>query len=322
MRSHDGANGARGGPATGSGPVPAPARHLSPLSPVVHAWIERAAGSDAHVVAVETLAASSTRMHRVTVVHGDGRREDLLFRRYHDAARRAADPWYVPAHEARALRLLAGTGVPAPRLLAADCEAAVCDEPALLETWMPGRTDWGPADLERYLRCTAETLVGFHGCGIEPGGLPAYAPYEDRRSMVSPAFTTCPGLWERVARVLAGPPPAHVPIFIHRDWHPGNVLWNGERVTGVVDWTTAARGPAGIDLARMRLNLASRHGRAAADRYLALYVAAGGDAAARHPFWDLLDAADALPDDAAPLEPGAGSLARFEEWVAAVLAEC
>ena len=228
----------------------------------------------------------------------------------------------MPAHEAHALRLLAVTRVPAPRLLAADDEAAVGDEPALLETWLPGQADWLPSDLERYLQYTAEALATFHASAPPPAGLPAYAPYEDRRRMVSPPFTTIPGLWERVAAVLTGPWPAHRAIFIHRDWHPGNVLWDGDRVTGVVDWATAARGPAGLDLARMRLNLASRHGRAAADRFVELYVAAGGDSTARHPFWDLLDAADAMPEDDGRVEPGAGTRALFEEWVAAVLAEC
>ena len=139
--------------------------------------------------------------------------------------------------------------------------------------------------------------------------------------MVSPPFTTVPGLWERVAGVLARPWPAHRAIFIHRDWHPGNVLWDGDRVTGVVDWATAARGPAGIDLARMRLNLASRHGRAAADRFVELYVAAGGDASARHPFWDLLDAADAWTGEDPAVEPDGGDLGRFEDYVAGVLGD-
>ena len=299
-----------------------PGRRPGPLTPIVHAWIERAAGADARVVAVESLPPSSTRQHRVTVAVRDGSRRRLLLRQFHDVARLAHDPWYVPAHEARALTLLAGGTIPAPRLVAADCDARIGEVPALLETWLPGRPDWRPDDLERYLRCTAEALVGLHASAADPDGLPGYAPYEDRRSMVSPSFSTVPGLWERVARVIAGPRPATRGIFIHRDWHPGNVLWDGERVTGVVDWATAARGPAGIDLARMRVNLAARQGRTAADRFVGFYVAAGGDASARHPFWDLLDAADALPEHAGPIEPGAGTLARFEEWVAAVLAEC
>jgi aminoglycoside/choline kinase family phosphotransferase len=100
------------------------------------------------------------------------------------------------------------------------------------------------------------------------------------------------------------------------------VLWDGTDVTGVIDWTTAAVGPAGIDLARMRQNLATHLDADVADRFVKAFVAAGGDPGAHDPFWDLLDAADSLPDLAANTGPGGGSLARFEAYVARVLSEC
>lgn len=108
---------------------------------------------------------------------------------------------------------------------------------------------------------------------------------------------------------------------IHRDYPPGDVLWDSERVGGVVDRATAARGPAGVDLARMRQNLAAWHGKAAADRFTERYVEAGGDPAARHPFWDLLDASDSVADTDEPGAPGEGDVALFEDYVASVAAE-
>src|SRR5688572_11509409 len=234
---------------------------------------------------------------------------------YHDAQRLAHDPWYVPAHEALALRLLTGTPVPAPRLYATDLEATVCDVPALLESWIPGSAASRPDDIDGYLARAAEVLVRIHAVNVPSDvQLPRYAPY-------SPPPSTHAGLWERVADVLDVPWPAHRETFIHRDYHAGNILWDGTRVTGVVDWATAAWGPPGIDLARMRLNLASRLGTDIANRFSAAYVAAGGDPSARSPFWDLLDAADVLPDLGSPAEPLGGDLARFEDYVGSVLAE-
>ncbi len=283
-------------------------------------WIERVMGPAARVVRVAAWPPSSTTMHRIEVVPRDRASRSLVLRRYHDAERLAHDPWYVPAHEALALGLLADVAIPAPRLHAADLEAASCDVPALLESWLPGAPAWRPDDLDGYLGRAAEMLVALHTAGVPCGALPRYAPYEDASRLVSPRFSTRPGLWERVAHLLDGPWPAHRETFIHRDYHPGNLLWDGARVLGVVDWATAACGPPGVDLARMRLNLASRRGGEAADRFAARYVAAGGDPAARDPFWDLLDAADALPRD--PAIPFGGSLARFEDYVERLLAEC
>jgi aminoglycoside phosphotransferase (APT) family kinase protein len=153
-------------------------------------------------------------------------------------------------------------------------------------------------------------------------GFPRYGPYRDQERIASPPFSTRPGLWERVGDVLDAPRPAYRETFIHRDYHPGSVLWDGTQVTGVVDWATAAWGPPGIDLARMRLNLASRHGRDIADRFVAAYVAAGGEPLARNPFWDLLDAVDLLPDLISPIHHGGSALAQFEDYVENVLAEC
>jgi aminoglycoside phosphotransferase (APT) family kinase protein len=55
--------------------------------------------------------------------------------------------------------------------------------------------------------------------------------------------------------VLAGEAPDTRSCFIHRDYHEGNTLEEDDRVVSVTDWVTAAWGPPGIDLARMRLNL-------------------------------------------------------------------
>jgi aminoglycoside phosphotransferase (APT) family kinase protein len=294
-----------------------------PEAPAAIPWIQRAVGPGARVVRVEAMPPSSTTMHLAEVALPDGSIRSLVLRRYHDATRLANDPWYLPAHEAVALRLMAGTSVPAPHLYAADLQAEVCGAPALLESWLPGRPTWQPVNIDRYLADAAEVLVAIHGVNVPAGsGLSAYAPYYDWQKVASPDFFTRRGLWERVAEVLAAPRPAHRETFIHRDYHPGNILWDGSHATGVVDWATAAWGPAGIDLARMRQNLAIHLGRDVADRFTMAYRAAGGSPSARAPYWDLLDAADLLPDIAPLAAPGSRELERFEDYVEGVLAEC
>lgn len=42
--------------------------------------------------------------------------------------------------------------------------------------------------------------------------------------------------------------------FVHRDFHPGNVLWNRGRITGVVDWESGCIGPPSIDISHCRAN--------------------------------------------------------------------
>jgi aminoglycoside phosphotransferase (APT) family kinase protein len=59
--------------------------------------------------------------------------------------------------------------------------------------------------------------------------------------------------------------------LVHRDYHPGNTLWAGGRLAGVVDWTGGSWGPPSADLGHMRVNLAADLGVEVADRFLAAH---------------------------------------------------
>ena len=109
--------------------------------------------------------------------------------------------------------------------------------------------------------------------------------------------------------------------FVHRDYHPAQMLFEGSCVTGICDWLTACRGPHGIDLARMRLNLAEGWSVEMAEEFRTSYRALFGEERV-DPYWDLPDAADVLLDlpDRSPAQvlPGHG---RFEEWVRQAVVE-
>lgn len=284
------------------------------LGPEAVAWIERAAGD--RVVGAERMPPSGTEQD--VVLLGSGRR--LVLRRYTDRER-SDDPWYVPANEVAALRLLADTPVPAPALVAADLEGEVFHEPAILETFVEGTANVVPRDLDRYLASAAEVLLRIHDLGDRPG-FPAYASYMATFDIRAPSWSAEPGMWDRVRDVLEGPAPLTPAGFIHRDYHGGNVLAVDDEVTAVVDWVTASIGPHGIDLARMRLNLLWEIDQEAADRFPAAYARAGGPAEARHPFWDLADAADGILHWGEPRDAReAAQQVRHERYVASLLAE-
>jgi hypothetical protein len=76
------------------------------------------------------------------------------------------------------------------------------------------------------------------------------------------------------------------------------VLWDGGRVTGVVDWVETSWGPARLDVAHCRTYLAMLHGPAGAERFLTLYGAGPGDG-----YWDVLDVVGYLPDPVKVVQP-------------------
>ena len=169
-------------------------------------------------------------------------------------------------HEARALMFVANLDVPTPSLLAADTSGDEAGVPAVLMSWLPGSVRWWPPDTERWLTGLAALLPLIHAAPLPPPGtIPPYAPYP-QASYQPPAWAHRPRMWERAVEICHQPTPAGPHAFVHRDFHPGNVLWQRRTVTGVVDWPNASIGPPSADVGHCRANLFP-YGPAAVSRF-------------------------------------------------------
>ena len=73
--------------------------------------------------------------------------------------------------------------------------------------------------------------------------------------------------------------------FLHRDFHPGNLLWEGGQIRGIVDWAFACQGPVAVDVAHTRCNLMMVDGLEAAERFLVEYKVAN-HSYEHHSWWD------------------------------------
>ncbi len=154
----------------------------------------------------------------------------------------------------------------------------------------------GPSRLE----AAAGLLVSIHGVEPGPAGWPReYQSWATEAKMSVPPWGRDPGVYEEAFARLRESAPAYEPTFLHRDFHPGNVLWEDGRVSGVVDWVETSTGPADLDVAHCMSNLAGLHGVDAALAFRRAYVDRGGrlaedaDAAT---YWQLLDLVGFLPD--------------------------
>jgi aminoglycoside phosphotransferase (APT) family kinase protein len=286
-------------------------------------WAAAPFGPGSRVVAARSLSSAWLANHAVDVATQAGTVHRVVLRRWARPGWDEEDPDFNAAREAAVLELLAPTPVPAPELVAADHDAAVCDVPALLLTYLPG----GPPDLrgdpDRLVEGLAAALPPIHAVAVPGTGgaggrgdagsalVPGYHRFYEPWQLAPPAWATRPGLWVRAFEVAFGPPPPHRPCFIHRDYHPANTLWTGGRLTGVVDWTGGSWGPPSVDLGHMRVNLAADLGLEAADRFLAAHRALTGFD--HHPWWDVVSAVDCAPE----MPP---SWRRVEDLVAAALA--
>ncbi|WP_425247399.1 alpha/beta fold hydrolase [Streptomyces sp. NEAU-NA10] len=246
----------------------------------------------------------SSQMRRLTLDDGT----ELVLRTFVKPFFRGHAPGLL-TREASVLALLADQeDIPSARLVAVDATAEHCDHPSLLMTSLPGRVRVDEEDLEHRLDLLAAQLVRIHE--VEPDERPR--PYQ---AWTSPDRVRTPAgaLWERAVDVIRRDPPPYEGCFLHRDFHPGNVLFDGDcdcdgvggddglRITGVVDWVETSWGPADLDVAHCSTALALLYGPEYGLGFRERYEARGGRRLADGPdhlYWRLLDALAYSPDAA------------------------
>ncbi|OIJ87256.1 aminoglycoside phosphotransferase [Streptomyces sp. MUSC 14] len=266
----------------------------APVRPSTLAWVSRHLEAGERIVGVEALRGGITAdMRRLTIGTRDGGTRDLVLRTFVDVER--AEDWLD--REAGALTLLAGTGVPAPGLVAVDPTAEHCAYPSLLMTRLAGRTVFDDEGLETRIPVLARQLVAIHA--LRPAVRPrAYVALTTADTVVVPKGADA-AAWAAAVDVICQPAPRYEGRFLHRDFQPGNVLFDvpparpaEARITGVVDWAGTSWGPADLDVAHCSANLALLHGPAWGLRFAEAYEEAGGvlaAAASERLYWQVRD---------------------------------
>jgi len=213
---------------TGPAPAePAPTDVLAALGMPAPTRIARANSSDATVWQVRV----------------DGR----------DLALRLHRPGVRAERERLAARVAARLGIPVPAPVATGHYG---DRQVDVTRWCPGRTVGacfgdGGAAAEAVGRRFGALQARLHAAVFPAAG--ADADVDELRSEAQIlAHAGCdPDLAGAIGQVLAARR-ARPRALLHMDYHPFNVLDDGHRVTGVVDWTNAAVGDPRFDLARTR----------------------------------------------------------------------
>ncbi|MFI8437800.1 phosphotransferase family protein [Streptomyces sp. NPDC079020] len=266
-------------------------------------WVERGLSEAERIEKVVRLRGGWTSEMRRLDLRGPGGRRSLVLRSF-------VKPFFLRhaegllTREATVLRLLGDTDVPAAVPAAVDATARYCDHPSLLMSLLPGAVRLGGQGADDRAELLARQLVRIHQLPVTAEQRPrTYQAWASPERVTPPAATERPELWQRAVDVIRREPPAYQGCFLHRDFHPGNVLFTGTdddpRISGVVDWVETSWGPADLDVAHCSTALALLHGAPAGLRFADRYVAAGGTLAEEgtsHLYWRLLDALGFAPD--------------------------
>ena len=255
------------------------------------AWASKAVHAEAQIIAAKQLKGGmSSLVHELRVRVGETELSVVL-RLFHDKEWLRNEP-DLARHEAESLRMAARSAVvPVPEVIAFDESGADCGMPAVLMSRLDGETVLALPDFGRWIDGMAEALAALHA--LEAGEFPwKHFRYADALRLDASAWSRVPGEWLAAAGIVLGPPPAVAPRFIHRDYHPTNILWSGGNVSGIVDWVNGCIGPAGIDVGHCRVNLAQLYGVGAAELFLDAYCRHAGETFTYDPYWDLVSLID------------------------------
>jgi aminoglycoside phosphotransferase (APT) family kinase protein len=261
------------------------------LSENARRWIESATG--ARVISVAVLpGATSSLLHAVEIESTAGK-QLLVLRRFVNQKWVEREP-DVAVREGLSLQRATRAGLPVPELIALDPDGTHCGAPATLVARVPGKVVLEPADRTSWLRGLAESAARIHR--VDAAGFRwKYRRYNEGHALAVPGWSKQQNAWKKAIEIVDGPSRPYSECFVHRDFHPSNVLWQNGAVSGVVDWVNGCRGPAGIDVAWCRHNLANLHGVSVADEFLTAYVAAAGSEFRYDPYWDLMSVVELLP---------------------------
>jgi aminoglycoside phosphotransferase (APT) family kinase protein len=254
--------------------LPAELRRV-PVPEKVREWIQRQSGS--RVVSVHRLpGASSTAVHAVRLADGGS----LVLRRYVWEKFRIEEP-EAPVREVDGLEYARRHGLQVPVVIAADPAGADVGDgiPTLLMARVPGRAQ--PAPDVRALAAIAARVHSVSRDGFDY----RYRAWCRDTSSAPPRACRRPERWELALRLWRSAEPAYEACFIHRAFHPGNVLWFRGALTGVVDWANACVGPPGIDIATCRWNLQDWAGEQIATQFVTAYEEL--TRRSHHPYWDV-----------------------------------
>ena len=280
---------------------------MNPASEQLLQWVKAAIGGrEVAITGMHRLYGGMSSIMQRLELHVDGERRELVLRQFDDEQWLRQEP-DLARHEAAALqRASALLGERAPQVIAYDETGERCGRPAVLMTKLDGAMELSPADMSEWLDGLAAAIAGVHaGDGGKAEFAWRYYAYFDVTSLVHAdwAWSQAPDLWRRAADIVGAGLPPYRACFIHRDYHPTNVLWAGGKVSGVVDWVNACIGPAGIDVGHCRVNLAQLYGVEAADAFLEAYRRHAGAAFAYDPYWDLRSLLD-MGNDPPDVYPG------------------
>ena len=188
-------------------------------------------------------------------------------------------------HEFKVLDALASAPIPTPKVT---WLSPPCENRYFVMEFLTGEATANPANSKEFVASMAKALANIHRTPISaplqnllPKTKPRFEPFREALNdeLREPAIVDLLLEWGDHGDEMQG--------LRHGDFWPGNILWNNNAVSGIVDWENALLGPPLADLAISRLDIFWILGEQAMDEFTQLYLSENPLDPSLLAYWDL-----------------------------------
>lgn len=248
----------------------------------------------------------SNSTHLIDARASDGTFFQVVIRRY--AIFGDYDRGEKARREFKTLQLVKSHGLLAPEPLYLDDTGAILGSPGIVTRFVPGKLILKPPYPPQWAETLARTLAGIHSIPIHASDTSFLLDANREVLWFLKSKDTIPdyisahpkgtALWQAVIDDL--PDQTNVePSLVHIDYWSGNILWDQDRISAVVDWEEASQGDPRIDVAYCRMDMILGGMQEAADTFLTTYEKEMGKPVSNLGLWELAAAVRSMfhPED-------------------------
>ena len=232
--------------------------------------------------------------------------------------------------EYKTYEILQKHAIPAPKALFLDQTGEILGSPGIVTSYMPGKLDMSPSMPLKWAREMAKVLAQIHSVPYNPaehdflldanqeaswfihsGAVPDYM---EAHPLGKQVWQTVHDLFPRLQKKQD--------CLVHVDYWPGNILWENDSISAIVDWEEAAFGDPAIDVAYCRMNMLLEDLPQAADEFIKTYERETGQEIGNLAFWELAAAARPMLDPEGWEIVESPRRDRFAQFIEQALAGC
>lgn len=198
--------------------------------------------------------------------------------------------------EFKTFQLLNRYHVPAPETRLLDESGDILGSPGMVVSFVPGNLRMDTIPDPRDWACKlAHTLAKIHSipCGEEEQSFLLKGNAEatwflngERPPAYMQEYPGGSEVWQ-ILHDHFPKIPSVPPVLLHLDYWSGNILWDENEISAVIDWEEAAYGDPGVDVGYALMNMMLMGLPDAADEFLRVYESEMGNPLSNLEFWEL-----------------------------------